>query len=161
MRPYRRRLRSGVQLLHRRFRLTAMSRPMSSALSGRSTTSTSSTRTGWTIGSGVEAALGGNWTGKVEYLYVDLAPRAAPLLSCPTIYSSEIREHIFGARPELSLWRNQRPRRNRCDTDWSLLHRRKRRWRGTALNKNSLQAAGFENFNLVRTVISVVARSWL
>ena len=24
------------------------------------------------LGSGVEAVLGGNWTGKLEYLYVDL-----------------------------------------------------------------------------------------
>jgi outer membrane immunogenic protein len=29
-------------------------------------------RTGWTLGSGIEAALAGNWTAKVEYLYVDL-----------------------------------------------------------------------------------------
>src|SRR5579871_4274477 len=27
---------------------------------------------GWTIGAGVETALGGNWTAKLEYLYVDL-----------------------------------------------------------------------------------------
>ena len=32
----------------------------------------STTKSGWTWGTGVEAALGGNWTGKVEYLYVDL-----------------------------------------------------------------------------------------
>jgi outer membrane immunogenic protein len=30
------------------------------------------TNTGWTIGGGLEAALAGNWTAKVEYLYVDL-----------------------------------------------------------------------------------------
>ncbi|ABD09298.1 outer membrane protein [Rhodopseudomonas palustris HaA2] len=35
----------------------------------------SETRTGWTIGSGVEAAIGGNWTGKIEYLYLDLGNR--------------------------------------------------------------------------------------
>jgi outer membrane immunogenic protein len=29
-------------------------------------------RTGWTLGGGLEAALAPNWTGKVEYLYVDL-----------------------------------------------------------------------------------------
>ncbi len=28
--------------------------------------------TGWTLGGGLEAALAGNWTAKVEYLYVDL-----------------------------------------------------------------------------------------
>jgi len=32
----------------------------------------SNTRLGWTVGAGVEAALWGNWTGKLEYLYVDL-----------------------------------------------------------------------------------------
>ncbi len=32
----------------------------------------SDTKTGWTLGGGLEAALVGNWTAKVEYLYVDL-----------------------------------------------------------------------------------------
>jgi outer membrane immunogenic protein len=32
----------------------------------------SSTRTGWTAGGGIEAAVGGNWTAKAEYLYIDL-----------------------------------------------------------------------------------------
>jgi outer membrane immunogenic protein len=34
----------------------------------------SNTRTnvGWTIGGGIEGHLGGNWTGKLEYLYMDL-----------------------------------------------------------------------------------------
>lgn len=31
-----------------------------------------STRTGWTAGAGVEFAIAGPWTAKVEYLYVDL-----------------------------------------------------------------------------------------
>lgn len=35
-------------------------------------TSFSNTKTGWTVGAGVEAALWGKWTGKLEYLYVDL-----------------------------------------------------------------------------------------
>lgn len=30
------------------------------------------TKVGWTAGAGVEFALGGNWTAKAEYLYVDL-----------------------------------------------------------------------------------------
>jgi outer membrane immunogenic protein len=30
------------------------------------------TNIGWTLGGGVEFALGGNWTAKAEYLYVDL-----------------------------------------------------------------------------------------
>jgi len=33
---------------------------------------TTDTRVGWTAGVGVEGAIGGNWTAKLEYLYVDL-----------------------------------------------------------------------------------------
>jgi outer membrane immunogenic protein len=34
--------------------------------------SNSSTGVGWTVGAGVEGVVGGNWTAKVEYLYMDL-----------------------------------------------------------------------------------------
>jgi outer membrane immunogenic protein len=34
--------------------------------------SNSSTRAGWTVGAGIEGAIGGNWTAKLEYLYIDL-----------------------------------------------------------------------------------------
>jgi outer membrane immunogenic protein len=37
-----------------------------------STFNASSTKAGWTVGGGVEAALWDNWTAKVEYLYVDI-----------------------------------------------------------------------------------------
>jgi len=33
---------------------------------------TSSTRTGWTAGAGVEGRIAGNWSAKLEYLYMDL-----------------------------------------------------------------------------------------
>ena len=36
------------------------------------TFSSSETRVGWTAGAGFEGLLGGNWTGKIEYIYVDL-----------------------------------------------------------------------------------------
>jgi outer membrane immunogenic protein len=39
---------------------------------GGGTLSNSTTRAGWTIGAGLEGVLWGNWTGKIEYLYVDL-----------------------------------------------------------------------------------------
>jgi outer membrane immunogenic protein len=32
----------------------------------------STTKAGWTLGAGLEVGLAGNWTGKIEYLYVDL-----------------------------------------------------------------------------------------
>jgi outer membrane immunogenic protein len=34
--------------------------------------SANNTNVGWTVGAGVEGAIGGNWTAKLEYLYVDL-----------------------------------------------------------------------------------------
>jgi outer membrane immunogenic protein len=34
--------------------------------------SASSTQAGWTVGAGVEGAISGNWTARLEYLYVDL-----------------------------------------------------------------------------------------
>ncbi|MBR0783052.1 outer membrane beta-barrel protein [Bradyrhizobium iriomotense] len=59
----------------------------------------SDTRTGWTVGSGVEASLGGNWSGKIEYLYLDLGSQDGgyrmPSGFGPHTYSSDIREHIF------------------------------------------------------------------
>jgi outer membrane immunogenic protein len=42
-----------------------------------SSSSTSATKSGWTWGTGVEAALGGNWTAKAEYLYIDLGSSSA------------------------------------------------------------------------------------
>jgi outer membrane immunogenic protein len=30
------------------------------------------TRTGWTAGGGLEAAIAGPWTAKIEYLHIDL-----------------------------------------------------------------------------------------
>jgi outer membrane immunogenic protein len=49
--------------------LTATLPPTVTSASGSSST----IKIGWTVGAGVEAALGGsNWTVKIEYLYVDL-----------------------------------------------------------------------------------------
>ncbi len=61
----------------------------------------SSARAGWTWGSGVEAALGSNWTAKVEYLYIDLgtvnnlyaAPGVVATLS-PINLSSRVTDNI-------------------------------------------------------------------
>ncbi|MCG6205309.1 outer membrane beta-barrel protein [Rhodopseudomonas sp. HC1] len=55
----------------------------------------SETRTGWTLGSGVEAALGGNWTGKIEYLYLDLGNRNDAFGT--QALRTEYRESIFRA----------------------------------------------------------------
>jgi outer membrane immunogenic protein len=52
---------------------------------------------GWTVGSGVEAALGSNWTGKIEYLYLNLGNKtdAFTALTVPQTLKTEIRENIF------------------------------------------------------------------
>ncbi len=66
--------------------------------------SNSTIRVGWTIGAGIEGVLSGNWSGKIEYLYVDLgtvsgsfvtpviAPSGAFVISN---YSSHITDSIF------------------------------------------------------------------
>jgi len=41
-------------------------------LATSSTFGNSTTKTGWTIGGGLEGRLWGRWTGKIEYLYMDL-----------------------------------------------------------------------------------------
>jgi outer membrane immunogenic protein len=57
-------------------------------------------RWGWTVGAGLEKALGGNWTGKIEYLYMDLGSHsaiatgaAAPL--GPVTIDTKWTDHIF------------------------------------------------------------------
>jgi outer membrane immunogenic protein len=69
-----------------------------SALGFSSTFATDRMQSGWVVGSGVEAALGGNWTGKIEYLYLDLGNKTdtAALFATAPI-NSEIRENIFRA----------------------------------------------------------------
>ena len=59
--------------------------------------SSNQNRGGWTWGSGVEASLGGNWTGKIEYLYVNLGDRldTFALNGFPQAMSTDIREQIF------------------------------------------------------------------
>jgi outer membrane immunogenic protein len=47
----------------------------------RASGSFSDTRGGWTLGGGVETALIGNWSAKLEYLYVDLGTTTNSFLS--------------------------------------------------------------------------------
>jgi outer membrane immunogenic protein len=59
--------------------------------------SSNQNRGGWTWGSGIEASLGGNWTGKIEYLWFTLGDRidAFTLNGVPQAMSTDIREQIF------------------------------------------------------------------
>jgi len=59
----------------------------------------SDTRIGWAAGGGVEAALGGNWTAKVEYMRVDLGHLGCGVPSCslPTrvgFHADEVRAGV-------------------------------------------------------------------
>jgi outer membrane immunogenic protein len=68
--------------------------------------STSSTNVGYTIGAGIEGAIGGNWTAKLEYLYVDLG-RVSGSFATPTAalgggtitsnYSSRVTDNVLRA----------------------------------------------------------------
>ncbi len=69
------------------------------------TGSFSDQKSGWVVGGGVEGAVGGNWTAKIEYLYLDfgsianLYPAAiATNLADPNIHiSSQVRDNVFRA----------------------------------------------------------------
>lgn len=58
----------------------------------------SETNAGWTVGAGLEARLSGNWTGKIEYLYMDLGSVSGSVTNTPAnvraAYSSDITDHI-------------------------------------------------------------------
>jgi outer membrane immunogenic protein len=56
---------------------------------------TTATRGGWTWGSGVEAALGGNWTAKAEYLYIDLGSASASNAVFGTTFGTKYQEQLF------------------------------------------------------------------
>jgi outer membrane immunogenic protein len=62
----------------------------------------STTRSGWTIGAGLEGRLSGNWTGKIEYLYMDLGTVSGTVVPVPpgaflvgANYSSRITDNII------------------------------------------------------------------
>jgi outer membrane immunogenic protein len=52
--------------------------------------SNSSTKVGWTVGGGLEAAISNGWTVKVEYLYVDLGTVRTSFATLPGCYGTPI-----------------------------------------------------------------------
>jgi outer membrane immunogenic protein len=69
-----------------------------------STASATHTKGGWTLGSGIEGALSGPWSAKLEYLYMDLGnvsdTFATPAAFSPlrtTTVSSSVHDHVFRA----------------------------------------------------------------
>lgn len=70
--------------------------------------SAATTNVGWVLGAGVETAIGGNWTAKLEYLHMDLGKATnaftvilpgllGPPFAFTPIISSEIRDNIIRA----------------------------------------------------------------
>lgn len=67
---------------------------------GGAATVSSRTISGWTVGGGVENHLTGNWSAKVEYLYIDLGSISDTVtIPGPTLVttSSAIRDHVIRA----------------------------------------------------------------
>ena len=53
------------------------------------------TKAGWTVGGGVEAALWGNWTGRVEYLYIDITNNQNGMaVAVPAQVQAHLRENV-------------------------------------------------------------------
>ena len=109
------------------------------------------TATGWTIGSGVEASLGGNWTGKIEYLYLNLGNKsdAFTAVGVPQNFNTEIRENIFRVGLNYRIGGNSlyAPVVAR---NWSGLYLGGNVGSGTGRDRSSLTVAGFapEQFNI-------------
>lgn len=65
------------------------------------TFSSSNTHVGWTLGAGVEGVISGNWTARLEYLYLDLGTAsgsfALPGNTFVSSYSSHITDNILRA----------------------------------------------------------------
>jgi outer membrane immunogenic protein len=67
--------------------------------------SVTDTKSGWTVGGGIEAQIIGNWTGKIEYLYMDLGSMSGSALGTGGFiapgstwaFSTHIRDHIVRA----------------------------------------------------------------
>jgi outer membrane immunogenic protein len=64
--------------------------------------SNNKTRSGWTLGGGIESALIGNWTAKVEYLYVDLGSQTLSSVDAfgppgAIAVTADTRDHIVRA----------------------------------------------------------------
>jgi outer membrane immunogenic protein len=66
----------------------------SSETIGGSSFSASDTRVGYAVGGGIEGAIGGNWTAKLEYLYVDLGNVSNTFVGVGPIPTVTTRSHV-------------------------------------------------------------------
>lgn len=105
---------------------------------------------GWVIGSGVEAALGGNWTGKIEYLYLNLGNRSdIATLGAATPIQTELRENIF--RVGLNYRIGGKPYAPVAAANWAGFYLGGNFGSGTGRDRSTLNLpaiAFFQTFNL-------------
>ena len=108
-------------------------------------------QSGWTVGSGVEAALGGNWTGKIEYLYLDLGNKTDSFVAqaTPQALNTEIRENIFRVGLNYRIGGNS-SYTPPVAANWTGFYLGGNLGSGTGRDRSSLSAAGtpLEQFNL-------------
>ena len=109
-------------------------------------------RSGWTFGSGVEAALGGNWTGKIEYLYLDLDNKTDTFtgFNIPQTLTTEVRENIFRAGLNYRIGGNS-TYAPAVTANWSGFYLGGNFGSGTGRDRSTLAMSGFpinEQFNL-------------
>ncbi len=112
--------------------------------------STDSGRSGYVLGSGVEAALGGNWTGKIEYLYLNLGNRntAFTAFGAPQTLSTELRENIFRVGLNYRIGGNS-VYAPVAAANWTGFYLGGNVGSGVGRNRSSLTALGFtDTFNL-------------
>src|SRR5262249_50770654 len=67
---------------------------------GNTIVSSHNAKAGWTVGGGIEGRLVGNWTAKIEYLYLDLGtvttiPAPTPGATTAVAFNSRITENIL------------------------------------------------------------------
>jgi outer membrane immunogenic protein len=119
-------------------------------LTPQGTFTSNQTRVGWTVGSGLEAALGGNWTAKIEYLYVDLGNKSDvfTLGTFPQTLDTEIRENIFRVGLNYRIGGNG-AYAPVVAANWAGFYLGGNLGSGTARNRTSLAVLGTnEQFNL-------------
>jgi outer membrane immunogenic protein len=73
--------------------------PIGGATTGAA--SFSDTKGGWAAGAGIEVRLIGNWTGRVEYLHIDVGSVSHTVIGAPTAtfvtFDNKIQDNIFRA----------------------------------------------------------------
>ena len=113
------------------------------------------TMSGWTAGGGIETAIGGNWTAKVEYLYADFGSVTdafySPTFAHVTQVTSDLHEHIVRAGIN---YRFNGPVASgaAAATPWQALQARLVNWSGAYVGGNIGYGIGENRSELAQTV---------